>query len=66
MATIDYMGVRTPWSFEADHYFSVETHPHLAFEFSNLRAIHRRCNRQKGTKSAESVVKQQEWVIPDW
>jgi 5-methylcytosine-specific restriction endonuclease McrA len=62
-ATIDYVRVRTPRSFEADHFRPVDLHPELALMFSNLRPAHVRCNRARGSKS---VVVQQEWVKPDW
>ena len=62
-AVIDYATARSPWSFEADHLKSVDAYPHLAFEWSNLRASHARCNRQKGPKA---VVIEHEWVEPDW
>lgn len=33
-----------PLAFEPDHLLPVITHPHLAYEISNLRPSHRRCN----------------------
>jgi 5-methylcytosine-specific restriction endonuclease McrA len=63
-AVIDYTApARTPHAFEADHAAPVGTNPHLAYAWSNLRASHARCNRQKGTND---VVEQHVWVKPDW
>jgi 5-methylcytosine-specific restriction endonuclease McrA len=38
------VGWRDPLAFEADHVLTVSTHPELAYELSNLRPSHRRCN----------------------
>jgi hypothetical protein len=60
---IDYVNPRRPKSFEADHYWPAETHPHLFLSWNCLRASHQRCNRQRGSKPAEP---QGEWCRPDW
>lgn len=60
---IDYVTPRTGRSFEADHYWPVETHPHLALSWNCLRASHQRCNRARGSKPVEP---QGEWCRPDW
>ena len=43
-----------PESFEADHYYPVSTHPHLANDPANLRASHSRCNRSRGNQAAQT------------
>jgi 5-methylcytosine-specific restriction endonuclease McrA len=37
----------SPDSFEVDHYHPVAIHPESVFEYSNLRAVHSRCNRSR-------------------
>ncbi|ADG97643.1 conserved hypothetical protein [Segniliparus rotundus DSM 44985] len=37
-----------PDSFQADHAYPRATHPHLAFDYQNLRASHARCNQTRG------------------
>jgi 5-methylcytosine-specific restriction endonuclease McrA len=67
MATIDYYAdANMPYGFELDHLRPVETHPHLALDPSNWVPSHSRCNRQKGTKSLESIQQQGDWVKPTW
>lgn len=64
---IDYHAkAQSPNAFEADHYYPVETYPHLAFEPSNLRASHSRCNRQRRDEVVKTYGTQQVWVKPSW
>lgn len=60
---IDYQLSSGPWCFETDHYHPRKTHPHLMFEWSNLRPSHRRCNR---ARQANVVAVEHEWVKPTW
>ncbi|OBA57313.1 hypothetical protein A5647_24170 [Mycobacterium sp. 1100029.7] len=63
-AAIDYDApANTARAFDADHYHPRSTHPQLAYEWSNLRASHVRCNRQRRD---EPVPEPQVWVKPDW
>lgn len=66
-AAIDYRAKpQSPNAFEADHYHPVETHPQLAYEVSNLRASHSRCNRQRRDELVKDLGTQQVWVKPSW
>jgi 5-methylcytosine-specific restriction endonuclease McrA len=66
-AAIDYHAKpQSPNAFEADHYYPVVTHPHLAYEESNLRASHSRCNRQRRDEVVKEYGTQQVWVRPSW
>lgn len=38
------VGWRDPLAFEADHILTVSERPELAFDLTNLRPSHRRCN----------------------
>lgn len=61
--SIDYDApTGTPSSFDADHFYPLATHPHLAFEMSNLRPAHCKCNRSRGAKP----VTRDEWVQADF
>ena len=60
---IDYEAPpQTPESFEPDHYHPVSTHPHLAYDITNLRPSHCKCNRERGNTPPE----QGRWVPADW
>lgn len=51
--------------FESDHYYPVNTHPHLANEPSNLRPSHVKCNRGRGDAHPSLVTHsaaQGQWV----
>lgn len=63
---IDYELTTGPWCFETDHYHPRKTHPHLMFQWSNLRPSHRRCNRARQDKAAEPQDNSVEWVKPTW
>jgi hypothetical protein len=41
---------QTPTAFEADHYHPVATRPWLAYDYTNLRPSHSKCNRARGSK----------------
>ena len=63
LSVIDYRAPRfAPSGFEA-RIIAIDKRPDLALAWENLQPCHMRCNRQKGTKAAES---QGEWVKPDW
>jgi 5-methylcytosine-specific restriction endonuclease McrA len=63
---IDYAAApRTPDAFEADHFKPVATHPHLAYEYSNLRPSHCSCNRKRGHK-IDAVEDNTTWIPADW
>lgn len=69
LRAIEYEKASGPWSFEADHYRPRKTHPHLAFQWSNLRPSHQRCNRSRQHKDInemKSVGAQDNWVRPTW
>lgn len=60
---IDYAAPKgSPTSFEADHYYPLATHPHLAFIPANLRPSHSKCNRSRGA----DVMPTSQWVKPAW
>ncbi|MBO0676827.1 HNH endonuclease [Mycolicibacterium sp. S2-37] len=60
---IDYSAPRNhPESFEADHIYPVKTHPHRAYDPTNLQPSHSKCNRERG--ATPYVAKK--WVQPDW
>lgn len=60
---IDYSAApQTPEAFEPDHYHPVESHPHLAYDMTNLRPSHCRCNRAR----QDTPPEQRRWVQPDW
>lgn len=60
-APIDYhAGAYQPLAFEADHAQPVSSHPRLAYEWSNLRPSHSRCNL--AARDEEQGV----WVRPTW
>lgn len=65
---IDYQKPSGPWAFEADHYRPRKTHPHLAFQWSNLRPSHQRCNRSRQHKDITDVAiaNDSTWVRPSW
>lgn len=51
------VGWRDPLAFEADHILTVRERPDLAFELSNLRPSHRRCNTaRKGRPYSAALV----------
>lgn len=53
---------QAPTSFEADHYYPVKTHPWLAYEYTNLRPSHSRCNRARGATPDDGKT----WIVPSW
>lgn len=60
---IDYDLVgQSRWAFEADHYHPVHTHPHMAYDYTNLRPSHSCCNRAHGAKAKDTT----RWVTPAW
>ena len=60
---IDYDAApNTPRSFESDHRLPVSTHPHLAYEPSNLIASCCRCNRSRNNRPLPTGP----WVVADW
>jgi hypothetical protein len=60
---IDYAAKpQTPESFEPDHHHPVKTHPHLAYEPTNLRPSHCRCNRSRRDDPPPTAM----WVRADW
>lgn len=49
---IDYEAERDdPDSFTVDHIHPLSTHPHLAEDYANLAAAHKRCNSARGNKA---------------
>ena len=42
---------RSRWRPSVDHIYPVRTHPHLAFEPSNLRVVHVGCNTRRENTS---------------
>lgn len=53
---------QTPEAFEPDHYHPVSTHRHLAYDITNLRPSHCRCNRSRCNTPPE----QGKWVPANW
>lgn len=63
-ADIDYSAPpQSSNAFEADHYYPWDSFPHLRYQWSNLRASHARCNRQRRN---DMPGPPQAWVKPDW
>lgn len=54
---------RHPDAFEADHFYPVSTHPHLAYAIGNLRAAHKNCNASRGNAEVRQTlgVPSEEW-----
>jgi len=44
----------TPYSFEADHYFPVSTHPEYANDPAGLRPSHKTCNASRGNHAPKA------------
>jgi 5-methylcytosine-specific restriction endonuclease McrA len=44
-----------PDSFQVDHRLPLSTHPHLAEDPANLRAVHRRCNATKSDSPTDPI-----------
>lgn len=67
---IDYQLTTGPWCFETDHRHPRITHPHLMFDWSNLRPSHRRCNRARQARPVDddgiAQTDTSVWVKPDW
>lgn len=47
-------------AFEADHYWPRDTHPHLAYDITNLRPSHSSCNRSRRNEQPGA------WQTADW
>jgi 5-methylcytosine-specific restriction endonuclease McrA len=60
---IDYQAPpQTPTAFEADHYKPVTTHQWLAYDYTNLRPAHVKCNRARQAKPDQHTG----WIAPNW
>lgn len=66
---------RTPTSPELDHALPCSTHPHLAYEESNFRVAHARCNQSRGAKDplrppmvdpAQVSAAPKPWIAAGW
>jgi|SRR5271163_83689 len=52
---------QAPWGFEADHYHPCSSHAWLAYDYTNLRPAHSKCNRSRGAKADDLST----WVAPN-
>ena len=57
---------QSPMAFEIDHALPRATHPHLAYETTNLRTAHSACNRRRGNTPPAIPHKAFGWTPANW